>query len=119
MKKNNLALKITSLTGLLIGLLPGGFMIFEWIKMFVLKDAVYIENYHFGTEVMIENGGWIYKNVATYSWICFIEGAVLLGISYLFAWSFYKGNSWKVPIFGGIGFAIVYIISNVVRNLPL
>lgn len=48
-------------------------MVREWWPIVVARDTVHAATYRFGSETMIERGGWRYANPELYAWTAFGE----------------------------------------------
>ncbi|WP_375416602.1 hypothetical protein [uncultured Hymenobacter sp.] len=72
----------------IIGLLYVGFVftisLWEWLTIGVIKDKAKIQDYHFGTEVMMSEGGQHYASAEVYAQSTFETAIITLPILLLF-----------------------------------
>ncbi|HEX9950820.1 MAG TPA: hypothetical protein VGB53_03560 [Rubricoccaceae bacterium] len=71
--------------GLFIVLLFGALCLSEWYKIGIEANPETIEGYHFGAEVMIENGGEKYRSAETYASASLTRGLLALGVAVVFS----------------------------------
>jgi hypothetical protein len=91
------------------------FFFYEFYRIGIVPPPNEIEQYHFGGEAMIGNGGWIYASAGAYSFSTLV-GAFL----YLFAASgFLIAYIKRLKLFFGlaIGILVVSYLAEVLLNL--
>ena len=58
--------------------------LFEWFTIGVLAHPETIADYHFGSEAMLDKGGWYYRSASTYATVNLVEGIISIAVVLLF-----------------------------------
>jgi hypothetical protein len=87
-----------------------GIILFEWIRIVLIKDPNEIGKYYFGSEAMAAHGGWRYSSAVTYAWSAFAEGFFLLLVSVLTLWHSLQAKKKETAI--GCALMILWLILN-------
>jgi hypothetical protein len=115
MKTNIFFQKLVAVVSLGISILISYLMISEWIRVGVWKN---VSGYCFGSEGMIEKGGWIYKYSSLYANSCLIEGIFFIVISGFLFTQIGKNGKWKLTaIYSGI-MLLLFITFWIIQFLP-
>ena len=71
-------------------------LFWEWIRIGIISDPSEIAGYYFGSEAMIDKGGWHYQSASIYAWTCFAEGILYICASSLLIHSTINKHSRRI-----------------------
>ena len=71
---------------------------FEWISIGVVAHPGTVNDYHFGSEAMLDKGGWHYRSATTYATVNLVEGILWFAAAILFVVPAVKGSWWWLPV---------------------
>jgi hypothetical protein len=83
----------------------GGIFLFEWLRIGIIADPNEISKYYFGSEAMMDHGGWRYSSASIYAWSAFAEGMFLIIFSTFTFWSSIQSKGKKTAI----GCALIFL----------
>jgi len=59
-------------------------LIAEFIRIKIIANPQVIAGYYFGSEAMMDHGGWTYRSASLYAWSAPAEGLFIFGLGLLF-----------------------------------
>jgi hypothetical protein len=101
----NKGIVISGIIGIVLTVMFSILLISEFVRIGIIGDPAEINRYFFGSETMMDHGGWKYKSSSIYAWTSLVEGLLVLSISSIFIMAVVQNKK----SFVNIGFFILVL----------
>lgn len=88
-------------------------LFYEWARIGVVADPEVVKSYRFGSEAMLDAGGWRYATAQLYATTAPIQGLVAAGLGALFATAAVRRSA-AMAVLAYCGLVIEFVANRVI-----